>query len=249
MVPISRVACGLGGDVLVGIVMVAVAMGVVFLHVVVFRLLDDLIGVPLTLGVFALVYVAVWLFVYREEIRFTLFPRRSAHRMVGSRPTAPIQPPRIALWSAKMVDEAATKYEKSEEPALAQAAGLLRIVRHALHDALSENVGDQHRCRILEEHYGMVPVVISRPNEDLPYLYVHRYVEEGSGGYPPVTHVRRETLAHAWKIESDLHGRGEVVLTIGDDRKPRLMLKPEFRRFPATRAGWRQLAAYLSSPG
>jgi hypothetical protein len=235
--------------VLVGIVIVAVAVGVVALHVLVFRLLDDLIGIPLTLGTFALVYAAILLLAYREEIRFFLMPGRFAQRMPDLRPTAPVKPPQIALWSSKMVDDAATKHEKSEEPALAQAAGLLRVVRHALHEALSENVGDEHQCRILEEHYGMVPVGISRPDEDLSYLYVHRYVEGGSAGYPPVEHVRRETLAHVWKIESDQYGRGEVVLTIGDDRKPRLMLKPEFRRFPASRAGWRQLAASLSSPG
>jgi hypothetical protein len=234
--------------VLLGIVMVALVAGVAWLHVVVFRLLDDLIGVPLTLGVFATVYAAILVLVYREEIAFSLFPGRYSRRISQPRPAPPVQPARIALWPARMVDEAAAKYEKSEEPALAQTAELLRAARHALHEALSENVGDGQPCRVLEEGHGLVSVGISRPNERLPYLHVHQYLEVSTSGYPPVKRIRREILAHTWKIESERYGRGEVLLTIGDDRQPQLVLKPEFRRFAGTTAGWRRLTASLAGP-
>jgi hypothetical protein len=237
--------------VLVGLVMVALAAGVVGLHVLVFRLLDDLIGVPFTLGVFALVYSATFVWIYREEIHLVVFRGRFARRMDtpsdGPVWPAPFRPAPIPLWSAEKVDEAAAHYANSRELALAQNAEMLRIARHALSYAVSENVGTQGQCRVLDESYGLITVGHSRPNEQLPYLYVHQYVEVTSG-YPPVERTHHETLAHTWKIESDRYGKGQAVLTIGEDREPQLLLKPEFRWFAGTAAGWRQLTASLIGP-
>lgn len=229
---------------LVGLVVVAMAMGVVYLHVLIFQALDDVIGVPLTLGVFALFYALFLILVYWDEIQFSLFPNAWARRGEQVAPVTSNRPAGSGLMSLDMVDLKAAGQQDSTDPVLVETAELLKAVRVGMHELLSECGGVEQPCQIVREDYGLVSAQASGGEG---YHYLHEYVEVTSG-YPPVRRKRAETLAHTWQIETDRHGHAEVTLTINAKRKGQLLLKSERRWFPADLVGWRELIRYLSRP-
>lgn len=229
------------------IVVVALTMGIIYLHYLVFTALDDVIGVPLTFGVFALAYALFWLFVYREEIRFYLFPGSWARLRYRARRVphvVPDEPVESVLMSLERIDQAAQWRRMSADPVLVETVELLKAARVGMHELLSECVGQDKPCRIVREDYGTVS---ARGFGGEDYLYLHEYLEVTSG-YPPVHRRRVETLAHTWRFEIEQQGHADVTLTIDAKRKGRLLLKSDRRWFTADLAGWRELIDYLSRP-
>jgi hypothetical protein len=200
-----------------------VALFLLFLHVLLFRILDDFLGVPLTIGVFVLVYAVFFLIVYWEEILGR--PSRRGGQ-------APLEVP-AGLMTSGQFAELTEPCLKADDPAFVRTVELLREARDYLYGPLGDCLAEDSPCRIVREDFGTASV---RPalNAGRTFLYLRECPSDDPAGV--------ETLACIWKLQTE---PDIVLLTIDAERNPQLLLEPGHHRYPATPAGWRDLVDHL----